>query len=221
VLEELKNRGGARAKVLGLDSKWDVVGDSDVVFAATSSEEPVIAAADLERIGLDRRLMLVDISVPRNIATDCDDVEGVASYSVDDLKKVVQANADKRQDEVLKAKVFIAEEKKKFKLWQASQGAVPYLAALQERADEIRREETDKMARRLNGLEDREREAVDKLTRHIVDSIFEPIYYSMKDDEDIETKKKKIWSLKNIFKLEPVYKRRILPQGKSAPELKA
>jgi len=73
--------------------------------------------------------MLVDISVPLNVAKDCADVEKVHSYNVDDLKKVVQANADKRQSEVLKAKRFIDAEVDKFKVWQASQGAVPYLAA--------------------------------------------------------------------------------------------
>jgi len=73
------------------------------------------------------------------------------------------------------------------------------------------------MARRLKGLHTKEREAVDKLTRHIVDSLFEPIYYSMKDAEDIDQKKNKIWALRNMFRLEPVYKRgNMLAAGEEA-----
>eukprot|EP00403_Amphidinium_massartii_P017680 CAMPEP_0178410772 /NCGR_PEP_ID=MMETSP0689_2-20121128/21156_1 /TAXON_ID=160604 /ORGANISM="Amphidinium massartii, Strain CS-259" /LENGTH=715 /DNA_ID=CAMNT_0020031967 /DNA_START=1 /DNA_END=2148 /DNA_ORIENTATION=+ len=214
ILDELKNRGGKNAKVAGTDKMWEVIDRSDVVFAATSSEDPIISAADLK--DRKQRLMLVDICVPRNINPDCSDVEGVYSYSVDDLKKIQEANNAARQKEVLKARKFIDDEVRAFKIWQASQGAVPYLAALQGMAERIRREEWEKMSRNLSGLHEKERKAVDKLTRHIIDKMFRPIYYSMKDEEDIEAKKTKIWALKTMFSLEPVYKRRALPSGEAA-----
>eukprot|EP00416_Gambierdiscus_australes_P038072 CAMPEP_0171095134 /NCGR_PEP_ID=MMETSP0766_2-20121228/43002_1 /TAXON_ID=439317 /ORGANISM="Gambierdiscus australes, Strain CAWD 149" /LENGTH=693 /DNA_ID=CAMNT_0011553913 /DNA_START=36 /DNA_END=2117 /DNA_ORIENTATION=+ len=219
LLDEVSNRGGANAKVAPADSMLDVIRSSDVVFTATGSKEPILKAVDLQ--DLQRRLMLVDISVPRNIAADCGDVENVVSYTVDDLKKVVATNAQKRQKEVLKAKNLITEEVAKFKVWQASQGAVPYLAALQAMAENIRRAETEKMARKLKGLHEKERQAVDKLTTHIVDQLFRPLYYSMKDDEDIEAKKNKIWALKEMFRLEPLYKRRLLSPGSARGQLNA
>jgi len=213
MLEEdmVRGRGGKNAKVVPLSEMMDVVARSDVVFAATASEEPIITAKALQ--GREKGVMLVDISVPRNVGADCGEVAAVHSYSVDDLKKVVQANADKRQSEVLKAKKLISGEVEKFKLWQCSQGAVPYLAALQSMAENIRKRETKKMSIKLAGLHETEREAVDKLTRHIVDQLFRPIYYSMKENEDIEAKRSKILGLKNIFQLEPEYKRGMLPSG--------
>lgn len=219
VLDEdlVKARGGKNAKVAPLDRKLDVVSDSDVVFAATASAEPILNASELT--GRQRSVMLIDISVPRNIAPDCGAVEKVTSYSVDDLKKVVQANAEKRQSEVLKAKRLIVDEVAKFKMWQASQGAVPYLAALQSMAEEIRRSETEKLSLKLSGLHEKEQEAVDKLTRHIIDQLFRPIYYSMKESEEIAEKRSKIWALKSIFKLEPEYKRRLLPGGATPAQL--
>ena len=56
-----------------MDDIWDVVGRSDIVYTATSSEDYVIDEQKLEENGLasGRPLMLVDISVPRNIAVDC------------------------------------------------------------------------------------------------------------------------------------------------------
>merc|ERR1711879_535616 len=99
----------------------DVLQSSDVAYAATASKDPIITPEHLE--GLKKKLMLIDISVPRNIAAECADAANVISYSVDDLKKVVQANAEKRQSEVLKAKEIIKDEVSKFKIWQASQGA--------------------------------------------------------------------------------------------------
>jgi len=218
LLDEVRARGGENAKVAPIQEMWDVISQSDVVFTATASKDPIIEAKDLQPI-VQRNLMLVDISVPLNIAFDCAEVDKVHSYNVDDLKKVVQANADKRQSEVLKAKRFIDAEVDKFKIWQASQGAVPYLAALQAMAENIRRQETDKMARSLKGLHEKERAAVDKLTRHIIDQILRPLYYSMKDDEDISAKRNKIWALKTMFKLEPVEKRRMLRNPNQQPQL--
>ncbi|CAE7362443.1 hemA, partial [Symbiodinium microadriaticum] len=126
----VKARGGTNATVASMDDMFEVMKESDVVFTATGSEVPIIHAPDVE--GRERPLMLIDISVPLNVDAGCADVKGVFSYSVDDLQKVVQANAQKRQNEVEKARKFIGTEVGKFKVWQASQGAVPYLAALQE-----------------------------------------------------------------------------------------
>lgn len=213
VLEDelVKARGGSNASVASTDDMFDVMKECDVVFTATGSEVPIIHPENVE--GRQRPLMLVDISVPLNVAKGCEDVENVFSYSVDDLQKVVQANAQKRQAEVEKAKKIISTEVGKFKVWQASQGAVPYLAALQVMAENVRKMETDNLSHKLKGLDERERAAVDKLTRHIVDQIFRPIYYSMKEDEAMEAKKDKIWALKSMFKLDPVYKRGILTEG--------
>lgn len=208
----VKARGGVNAKVAAMEDMFDVIKSSDVVFTATGSKEPIIHPTDLEGLG-QRRLMLIDISVPLNVAPGCEKCDGVASYSVDDLRKVVEANAAKRQSEVDKAKIIIGNEVEKFKVWQASQGAVPYLAALQAMAENIRKQETEKMSKKLRGLHEKEREAVDKLTRHIVDSLFRPIYYSMKEEEAVAAKKEKIWALKNMFRLEPLYKRGVLTQA--------
>jgi glutamyl-tRNA reductase len=62
-----------------MDDLWDVVGKSDIVYTATSSVDYVISKSLLEENGLagGRPLMLVDISVPRNVGEDCKDV----SYS--------------------------------------------------------------------------------------------------------------------------------------------
>lgn len=58
------------------DGMWDVVGRSDIVYAATSSTGYVIDKGMLEEHGLDsgRPLMLVDIGVPRNIGPDSAEV---------------------------------------------------------------------------------------------------------------------------------------------------
>ena len=59
-----------------MDDLWDVVGKSDIVYTATSSVDYIFDRESLEANGLagGRPLMLVDISVPRNVADDCNEV---------------------------------------------------------------------------------------------------------------------------------------------------
>lgn len=59
-----------------MDDLWDVVARSDIVYTATSSVDYVIDEQKLKDNGLagGRPLMLVDISVPRNVGTDCKNV---------------------------------------------------------------------------------------------------------------------------------------------------
>jgi glutamyl-tRNA reductase len=59
-----------------MDDLWDVVGRSDIVYTATSSVDYVIDEQKLEENGLagGRPLMLVDISVPRNVGENCKEV---------------------------------------------------------------------------------------------------------------------------------------------------
>jgi glutamyl-tRNA reductase len=59
-----------------MDDLWDVVGRSDIVYTATSCEDYVIDEEKLEVNGLagGKPLMLVDISVPRNINDNCKNV---------------------------------------------------------------------------------------------------------------------------------------------------
>jgi glutamyl-tRNA reductase len=65
-----------------MDDLWDVVGRSDIVFTATSAVDYVIDEQKLEENGLagGRPLMLVDISVPRNVGEDCKKVR--TNYSI-------------------------------------------------------------------------------------------------------------------------------------------
>jgi len=66
-----------------MDDLWDVVGRSDIIYTATSSVDYVIDEQKMEANGLagGRPLMLVDISVPRNIGEDCKNVSSVEKIS--------------------------------------------------------------------------------------------------------------------------------------------
>ena len=155
-------------KLALLPEMEDIVGSSHVTFACTGAMEPIIRVDNLEK-KLKRDVMLVDISVPRNIDDkELNKLAQVKAYNVDDLKAVVAANQARRQRLVLEAEELLEEEKETFGTWQASLGTVPMITKLQGRAETIRRAELGRVERKLTGLSAQERETVERLTKGIV-----------------------------------------------------
>merc|ERR1719197_2077874 len=94
--------------------------------------------------GGDKQLMLIDISVPRNVEAAANDVSGIFAYNVDDLKQVVAANQAKRRHKVLEAELLLRVELAKFVQWQESLRYVPAIAALQKKYEAVREAEVAK-----------------------------------------------------------------------------
>src|SRR5947208_16688628 len=53
------------------------------------------------------RLLVLDISVPRNVYPEAADLDGIYLFSVDDLDKIVQASRERRQAESVEAEKLL------------------------------------------------------------------------------------------------------------------
>jgi glutamyl-tRNA reductase len=213
-----------------MDDLWDVIGRSDIVYTATASEDYIIDAQKMEENGLfgGKPLMIVDISVPRNVADNCKDVSincgealtfgikahvtfdivvqipNVHAYNVDDLKAVVAKNTAMRQREMLEAENLLREETKAFCAWREALSAIPTINQLQERANAVRQEELKKCTRKLSNanLSDKELEAVERLSRGIVNKLLHGPMAHLHKTESIEGKQATLKELSAMFRLE-------------------
>jgi len=189
------------------DGLWDVVGKSDIVYTATSSPDYVIDKGLLEENGMDggRPLMLVDIAVPRNIGSDSAEVPGVIPYNVDDLKAVVAKNTAMRQREIIEAEILLTEEARSFSGWRESLSAIPTINQLQERANMFRQEELKKCTRKLSqndNFSERELEAVERLSRGIVNKMLHGPMSHLRRAESVEKKQAALSELSSMFRLD-------------------
>jgi len=198
----LLNRGRASAEALAaeypdldieinlMDELWPVMERSDLVFASTSSTECIITLPELQQRvwgqGEGQPLVLIDISVPRNVESECNEIEKVKAYNVDDLKQVVAANQAARREKVLEAEVLLRAELEKFVTWQESLKYVPSISSLQEKYELVRETELAKATRKaLKNLSDKERQAVDMVTKSIVNKLLHaPMSYLRSDSRD-------------------------------------
>eukprot|EP01034_Spumella_vulgaris_P023183 gene23183-29378_t len=159
-----------------MDSLYEVIQHSEVVFTSTSSEVPIITP-DALKTALSKRetsggVQLIDISVPRNVHADCDsvssDLHPVKCYNVDDLNAVVAKNTAKRRKEIVQAESILREELKTFTHWQQSQGAVPTIVKLRQKAETMRLQTLETFAKKLKDLNPKDKRTVENLTHTLI-----------------------------------------------------
>ena len=77
--------------------------DVDVVVAATSSGQTLLVLDDIENLmkaRCNRPLLLIDLSVPRNIDPAASQLENVTLYNIDDLEALARQGAQAREREL-------------------------------------------------------------------------------------------------------------------------
>ena len=87
---------------------------------------------------------------------------------------------------MLEAEVLLRVELAKFVQWQESLRYVPTIAKLQKRFEEVRAAELQKASNKaLKGLGDKERQAVEVLTKQMINKLLHgPMSYLRSDDVD-------------------------------------
>ncbi len=131
-------------------------------------------------------------------------IPNVKAYNVDDLKAVVARNTAMRQREILEAEKLLQEEAESFIAWREALSTIPTIYQLQERANEFRQEELKKCTRRLSSanLSDKELEAVERLSRGIVNKLLHGPMAHLRKTESIEGKQATLKELSAMFMLE-------------------
>jgi glutamyl-tRNA reductase len=99
------------ARVVELGAIASTLTEVDGLIVATRSADYLIdAAACRLAIGTDRRLHIVDLSMPRVVDPAVSDVAGVTLHSVDDLGDVVRETVRRREREIPAVERILAEE---------------------------------------------------------------------------------------------------------------
>ena len=143
----------------------------DVVVASTSSRDVVLDAETVERSRNGRRLLFIDLAVPRDLDPAIHELDGCYLYDIDDLEAIVSETLAGRRSEAARAEAIVAAEADKFREWHASLDIVPAIASLRARAEEIREEELRKADGLLARLDETQRHAVESLTSQIVNKL--------------------------------------------------
>jgi glutamyl-tRNA reductase len=173
----LANRTQSKAKALAQpgeqvipwDKRYEVLAQVDLVIVATRAAEPVLVADALPSRCQDHPLLLVDLSIPRNVDPTIDRLPGHQVLDLDTLK-AQQAAVEKRRREAAQQARHICEEVlHEFVTWYFHQQALqPAIQALRDAFETIRRQEIERHHRRFSEID---RAELDRLTRSIMQKL--------------------------------------------------
>jgi glutamyl-tRNA reductase len=146
----------------------------DILIASSGAPHYILHKAEMQHvIGVRRNkpMFLIDIAVPRNIAPNVNEVDNVFLYDIDDLQGVVNANLREREKEAGNAEGIVAQEVDRMLARLKAQEITPAIVSLREQLEEIRLAEIEKVRGKLRGLTPQQEEALEALTRGIVNKI--------------------------------------------------
>lgn len=193
--------GGGAARIDDLPRE---LADADIVVSATNSPHHLLEPDDLERVMARRRgrpLLAIDIAVPRDIDPGCRAVGGVSVYDIDDVQRIAERNAGRREAEAKRAETILGAELDRFERWLASLEVAPTIAALRERGDEVVRRVLAENSGRWEGLGEADAERVEALARAIASRLLHEPTLRMRRAAGSEDAYRYLAALRELFGL--------------------
>jgi glutamyl-tRNA reductase len=145
----------------------------------------------------ERRLLMIDLAVPRDIEPDAQWVPGVTLYAIDSIQSVVGRGLDQRAAQVPPVEGIVEDECARFDAWCRSLEATPVVVALRDHFERIRVEEL----RRLRGVAPDERERADRLTRALINRLLHAPTLRLKSDPDSDEGHHRLTAAQELFAL--------------------
>jgi glutamyl-tRNA reductase len=175
---ELAERFGGGAGTM--DRLEQELAAADVVVSATNAPHHLVTPELVgDRTG--RPLLAVDLAVPRDIEPAVRALPGVALYDIDALESVAARNRSAREGEAVAGEEIVSIRAAEFQRWLMALDVVPAITGLRALAEEIRREELDRVLGRFENLTPRDRAVLEQLTRSIVNKLLHEPTVRMKD----------------------------------------
>ncbi len=144
---------------------------ADILISSTAARHYVIRHADIMALlntVPGKKIMMIDIAVPRDIDPKVGELPGVSLYDIDDLQSVVDNNLAERRQAAVTAESIIEDELDEFMKWLSTQFVVPTITALIEMAEEIKKKELERAYNRLGELTNHERKVISSMANSII-----------------------------------------------------
>ena len=148
--------------------------DSDIVIVATGARQPTVDKEVLSNIN--KELLILDLSIPKNVSDDVLELPNVTLVHLDDLSKVTDDTLERRKEHLPQAELIISEVKADFLAWLETRKFAPTIKALKSKLQQIKSEEIDFQRRKNNQFDEAQAEVlsdriIQKITKHFANHL--------------------------------------------------
>ncbi len=143
---------------------------ADIIITSTGAPHYVLTAEGMkplltQRVG--KKLVIIDIAVPRDVDPALAEMEGITLFNIDDLENLVDVNKSFRSQEAYTAAQIIEEEIVSLKERLRYLTMRPVMVQLHDKMNFLRQKVLKKALIKMPKLTDRERHIIDIMTQRI------------------------------------------------------
>ena len=148
---------------------------ADVVVVATGAQNPTI---DKTILNLKKPLLILDLSIPKNVNENVKEVEGVTLVHLDHLSQITDETIENRKQHIPAAEAIIEEIQEEFMAWAKNRKFAPTIQALKEKLNSIKEGEINVQRKKLANFDEEQAELISnriiqKITNHFVNHLKE------------------------------------------------
>lgn len=167
---------------------------ADVVIVATGAQNPTVDKAILN---LKKPMLILDLSIPKNVHENVNEVEGVTLIHLDHLSQMTDETLENRKLHIPAAEAIIEVIKNEFMVWTKSRKFAPTIHALKEKLNAIKEAELNFQSKKLTDFNEEQAEIISnriiqKITTHFANHL---------KDEDTMVDESIEW-IEKVFQIE-------------------
>ncbi len=174
------------------------VQQADILIVATGAQNPTITR---DLISSEKNLLILDLSIPKNVADDVTQLENVKLLHLDHLAQMTDETLERRKQHIPKAIEIIAEVEGDFNKWLENRKFAPTIKALKKKLKTMKDAELDFQRRKISDFNDEQAEIV---SNRIIQKIMNHFANHLKDDSN--TTDESLELIQRVFQLEDTYK---------------
>jgi glutamyl-tRNA reductase len=170
------------------------INESDVVIVATGAQSPTVYKS---LISTTKPLLVLDLSIPKNVNEDIREHSNITLVHLDDLAKITDGNLEKRKAFIPDAEVIISEIMSEFNSWLDTLKFVPTIQAIKHKLTDYKISEFNTQRKKLADFNEDQAELI---TNNLIQKITNQFAHHLKEDSN--TSDESIELIKKIFQLE-------------------
>jgi glutamyl-tRNA reductase len=146
---------------------------ADVVVVATGAQNPTI---DKALLNLKKPVLILDLSIPKNVHENVTDLHDVTLLHMDDLALLTDETLENRRSQIPAAERIIETYKDEFMTWTKARKFAPTINALKEKLNAIKLSELDYQSKKIIDFNEAQAEIISnriiqKITTHFANHL--------------------------------------------------
>ena len=170
------------------------ISKSDIIIVATGAQNPTI---DKHLIQSTRKHLILDLSIPKNVNENVEDLKNVSLVHLDHLSQITDITLEKRKAHIPFAEQIIEEVKLEFNNWLETRKFAPTIKALKHKLNDFAITEIDHQRKKMPDFNEAQAETI---SNNIIQKITNHFAHHLKDD-GIPTNES-LDLIKKVFQLE-------------------